>query len=74
VVDDGNAKMVQGRSPQQQDSHFHLTTKDEFEWPRYLARNIAISKILLADYNMKLTGEGGGGWKINVRERTKDDK
>lgn len=66
VVDDGNAKMAQGRSPQQDNSHFHLTTEDEFEWPRYLARNIIVSKKLLADYNMKLTGEGGGGLKIKI--------
>lgn len=46
AVVDGNAKMVQGRFPQQQDSHFHLTTEDKFEWPRCLARNIVESKSL----------------------------
>ena len=74
AVVDGNAKMVQGRFPQQQDSHFHLTSEDKFEWPRCVARNIVESKSLWLIRNE--TCWRGWRWfkKANVRERTKDDK
>jgi len=43
----GNIQIVQKRFPQQQNRHFHLTIENGFDWPKYLARNIAVTNKLM---------------------------
>lgn len=43
----GSAQIVQLSSPQQQNRHFYLTTKDGFDWPKYQARDIVVMKKLM---------------------------
>jgi hypothetical protein len=40
-------QIAQKRSRQQQNRHFHLTIEDGFDWPKYLARNIAVTNKLM---------------------------
>jgi hypothetical protein len=61
VVVGENAQIVPKRSLQQQSRHFHLTIKDGFDWPKYLARNIVVTnKLMGTGYIARVSVDGEG--------------
>jgi hypothetical protein len=54
----GNAQILQ-YSPQQENTRFHLTIKDGFDWPKYLARNVAVTdKLVGSAYIARVSVDG----------------
>ncbi|KAL5316987.1 hypothetical protein ACEPPN_016039 [Leptodophora sp. 'Broadleaf-Isolate-01'] len=59
VVVGGTAQIRQESSPQHQNHHLYLVTKDGFHWPKYPARNIVVTKKLMGTgYIAKVTVDG----------------